>query len=421
MMLSYRFIVKNNSSNCYNNDDDKKKNLMKIIFLFTVIFKPINEMDDPNFISKVRDNVLTCSICGERYNDPKTLKCEHTFCAKCIEKHHEENSEGNEALCPLCREPFVFCQAGSSFLRPSLPIVQLLDLFKPNERKSTTLALHVCQISYHCKSDAATSFCPRCNKCMCDKCAEAHSHLLRDHEVNPLTNFQNFDLTDDFKCPKHDKKPYLRCISCDTIMCDVCKSKHDETHILKSVDQMKSEVREIRKLVIITKHHLEDEKDEYRRTDTMIRTSEGKARHTLSKSYKETKEGLEKNKTKLDSEIQKHSADLQKTVVVKIKDTESRLNKASKLIDLIDRLFSAGSERHLLEYWPDIQNHLNAMPVYESKEHEPAAKYDDLEKFGIEFKPIEGLQLGSITKTKAYEDWFGNFKQKGKNNLIIYI
>lgn len=42
---------------------------------------------------------LTCSICLERFNEPKILPCHHSFCYECISplvNNHQVN-------CPICR------------------------------------------------------------------------------------------------------------------------------------------------------------------------------------------------------------------------------------------------------------------------------------------------------------------------------
>lgn len=49
---------------------------------------------------------LTCNLCKNNYEDPKTLVCLHSFCKKCISKHIVAEIEGKENVkdlsCPTC-------------------------------------------------------------------------------------------------------------------------------------------------------------------------------------------------------------------------------------------------------------------------------------------------------------------------------
>ncbi len=35
------------------------------------------------------EDLLSCSICFEGYNNPKVLPCLHTFCQDCVHRHYE--------------------------------------------------------------------------------------------------------------------------------------------------------------------------------------------------------------------------------------------------------------------------------------------------------------------------------------------
>ena len=40
-----------------------------------------------DFMSEVKDNFLTCQLCGRDFDRPKTLPCMHSFCQDCLVKH----------------------------------------------------------------------------------------------------------------------------------------------------------------------------------------------------------------------------------------------------------------------------------------------------------------------------------------------
>ncbi|ELT98473.1 hypothetical protein CAPTEDRAFT_177644 [Capitella teleta] len=57
-------------------------------------------------IERVGDELLTCSICYDHYEQPKVLPCLHTYCQKCIARHYEVHRlrQSGQLSCPSCRE-----------------------------------------------------------------------------------------------------------------------------------------------------------------------------------------------------------------------------------------------------------------------------------------------------------------------------
>nr|XP_057918078.1 E3 ubiquitin-protein ligase TRIM65 [Doryrhamphus excisus] len=48
---------------------------------------------------------LTCSICIDRFRNPVTIPCGHSFCQKCITDHRDAKRNSNiEPRCPICNE-----------------------------------------------------------------------------------------------------------------------------------------------------------------------------------------------------------------------------------------------------------------------------------------------------------------------------
>ena len=50
----------------------------------------MEKMDDSDLTSSIAlnelDEQLTCSVCLDKYTNPKTLPCHHSFCLDCIER-----------------------------------------------------------------------------------------------------------------------------------------------------------------------------------------------------------------------------------------------------------------------------------------------------------------------------------------------
>ena len=53
---------------------------------------------------KLEDRLLTCSVCLDRYTDPRILPCHHCFCKDCIVPLPRVLSNGRHHInCPLCK------------------------------------------------------------------------------------------------------------------------------------------------------------------------------------------------------------------------------------------------------------------------------------------------------------------------------
>ena len=63
---------------------------------------------DENMSGRLAKNVtkdyLSCSICFERFREPKTLPCEHTFCMQCLAAHIERTMTDGHFTCPIDRQ-----------------------------------------------------------------------------------------------------------------------------------------------------------------------------------------------------------------------------------------------------------------------------------------------------------------------------
>ena len=65
-------------------------------------------------LSEEVEDLVRCSVCFEKFTNPKTLPCAHTFCENCLidwvmKKREEAEAEGvdkREFGCPECRALF---------------------------------------------------------------------------------------------------------------------------------------------------------------------------------------------------------------------------------------------------------------------------------------------------------------------------
>ena len=72
------------------------------------------------------DDLLECAVCNEILHNPRTLKCEHSFCKECVDNMTLFKENQITLTCPLCEEE-QFIESGLCNMKPSLLLKQMLD------------------------------------------------------------------------------------------------------------------------------------------------------------------------------------------------------------------------------------------------------------------------------------------------------
>jgi len=113
--------------------------------------------------SRSTENAI-CSICLEEKKNRRRLPCLHSFCLHCLQRHCENSSPGNDALCPLCRTTFQVPQNG------------LDDLEDPtDDRDEGEKRCEVCWTVGDSKQ--ADVYCVDCGQLLCERCGLPHKKM----------------------------------------------------------------------------------------------------------------------------------------------------------------------------------------------------------------------------------------------------
>lgn len=137
--------------------------------------------------------VSTCSICEERYKQPKVLSCLHVFCAECLTKKLNNNSTSSNdsgllegipssdkllLVCPLCDQHTKLWINGTVDELPSDYVLSdILEAAAISEQQV---------ICTSCKSrQSAIARCNDCDSFLCSGCVDAHQSMrcFEKHKV----------------------------------------------------------------------------------------------------------------------------------------------------------------------------------------------------------------------------------------------
>lgn len=194
---------------------------------------------------------LTCSICFEIFESPRTLpSCLHTFCEECLFKVFIRVSNDFDPVyqCPVCRKtvkPPPYRVSTKDWIK-EFPVNHVINTlladFKKREDKTPALKGISSQHCSLCSALETTEFCFDCHEFMCQKCVDLHKHfkVTRQHRTVSVSGMENLEkqvteLSRNIICPEHtdktlefycetDNKPL--CVVCATVSHKKCNNIH---------------------------------------------------------------------------------------------------------------------------------------------------------------------------------------------------
>ena len=188
---------------------------------------------DANPVGRM-EGLLTCTICKEALNEPRTLPCFHSFCTNCLaryveilrEKAQKQGRAKRLFYCPTCRTKFKLKQDESvERLRPNYFINNMLDILKI-QQEAQKLPCDACkaQLPAECR-------CIVCERNMCRNCLTAHNNWsdFKDHSVLTLQELAKPENQSKAKgkprCQKeghYNKLLEFYCNTCQKLACMTC-------------------------------------------------------------------------------------------------------------------------------------------------------------------------------------------------------
>ncbi|XP_068724843.1 uncharacterized protein [Montipora capricornis] len=185
---------------------------------------------------------LECSVCQEQFseaNEPKILKCLHTFCKNCLEAWLRKQRNG-ELSCPSCRH-ITHCDNNDIQRLPSnLFCKQLVEIVEAygGQGQEDSPPCGNCDERRHLKF-----YCSNCNFFLCEDCARFHKKVkpFKGHEIKEIGNFESGDLQDYSRranvCKYHQDENRFFCVKCGICICRDCAILEHQDHKKISLEQ----------------------------------------------------------------------------------------------------------------------------------------------------------------------------------------
>ena len=184
-----------------------------------------------------------CQELFSEVNEPKILKCLHTFCKNCLEAWLSRQREG-QLSCPTCRQITECPNSNINSLPSNLfykQMVEIVEAYSGTAQEDDSLHCGNCV-----EKKPLNFYCFDCNIFLCEKCASAHSKskLFKGHHVKEIGKFESSDVQDYARksnvCKQHKDELRFYCESCNICICRDCailEHRDDRNHNIVSLEQ----------------------------------------------------------------------------------------------------------------------------------------------------------------------------------------
>ncbi|XP_070540303.1 E3 ubiquitin-protein ligase TRIM56-like [Ptychodera flava] len=264
----------------------------------------VDSDDEQKLLSKIDENVLLCAVCHDRFNVPKILSCQHSFCEQCLDVWVQTN--GGRLTRPTCKQTSTLPPGGVSGIKNNRFINDLLEIIKEmDKRMKISPKCEGC----HCE---AKFWCNDCGQFFCDECVKSHSVVrsLKGHQLITMEDYKVKKESPDFRalrphfCENHrDNKLEYFCDTCKVPVCLKCTVVEHVTHshkiepieksckaqipiIKKNITDLKQKANEVRLIERKTKAKIAEFKLNQSQVRKQIKAKISKLRDALEKEEK---------------------------------------------------------------------------------------------------------------------------------------
>ncbi|XP_038058809.1 E3 ubiquitin-protein ligase TRIM33-like [Patiria miniata] len=205
-----------------------------------------------SFLGKIQE----CSICRNRFEEPKILDCSHSFCLKCLLqlRQRQEDARVTKLTCPTCGRGTEAEDDDDVKHLPDDFILSTLSGFTLQDQLVQGQGLEVkCQACD--EKMKAVSKCMDCDHFLCEECQRAHQRLalMKAHQICTLTQLRLGEVRkqrDEPKCGEHpDQTLRFYCNTCEMLVCKICFDLHHGGHhqigLPEALEKCKRDVKDL--------------------------------------------------------------------------------------------------------------------------------------------------------------------------------
>lgn len=274
------------------------------------------------------EDLLTCPVCLDSLQDPRTLACLHTFCTNCLEgcrKQHRRDFE-----CPVCKRLTSLSSHGIQGLPIDHRIQQIRDIVNQSARMQgqrrdgvqarwpsaeNSQSCDLCR-TQHRKITATTCHCIQCFMYFCESCTKKHdgNPLFAGHDRILM---QDSSAVETLFCRQHKEQPVRYfCKVCHLLLCTICTMDHDPSHLPEALEKgvIEKYRHHLQESLMVLASKLKEVKTKAKCLETLRQTHQGglyqvqalireRAEHYIAKIREQERKLLQDAQIKFDTKM----------------------------------------------------------------------------------------------------------------------
>ena len=332
---------------------------------------------------KKLEEQLTCSACQERFQEPRTLPCLHSFCFRCLQQLPLTAQGANHLIsCPSCHQTTPLSDKGKADKFPAAFIVNsFLDIHELLQKVSGSKKTD-CD---NCDKGGAASYCKQCGHFLCQPCVDLHKRW-RDFSKHELTGVEEVATRaaqlipikepPTMKCDAHAEPLKIFCETCHQLICHDCTIKLHRDHSYdlvtavfpKHKQQIERELQQVKEQLSISDAALQSLKDragqifaQGNEVEQQIHTATQQVVKALQESEMQLRE---KVKTGVQHKLQVLSQ--------QIETVETNLDQLKNCQEFVEQGIRVGTQQRILTVEHQMVEHMRAVSsLVTSSEQQP--------------------------------------------------
>ncbi len=296
-------------------------------------------------------DLVTCALCLDHYQDPRLLPCSHTFCLNCMEKL----VRNGKFDCPL-RDNTSINQNDIKKLPVNRTAKDMVDYLLRMDVSSGKKALRLCD---NCNENQAVKWCDKCTLHYCESCSiSVHSiKALQSHIIVPLADkVQSL-------CADHpDEKFRYWCNQCVTLVCRDCLLfKHKDHSFLPIKDaatEAKTKFQEIIQETEAIKQNLTKLSEKTKEVADQQRRTTRTQKQDIEETFTNLQRQLEERKNTLIKQLEDQQLDTTNKLATQQTIIDQHLNLSIIQELYIKKMLESNDPLQILKFSSTLsQNH----------------------------------------------------------------
>ncbi|XP_022096185.1 uncharacterized protein LOC110982220 [Acanthaster planci] len=325
----------------------------------TSIVNMAQSISAQSLLEKISTDHLECSICTNRFSQPKVLDCLHSFCSNCLVQLLARESlsqrPGSTLKCPLCRRETTtndVRELPDNFTLSAL-VEEVTIQEKLLEDQGAEITCQACE-----EENPAEAMCIDCDHFLCRECRLAHGRMvmMKSHQVHALAQLRSGEITyksrlrETRKCRTHpDQKLCFYCNTCEELVCTTCcivdhtKPEHSLVGLAEASQKCKQDVAS---LAVIAEQRKTDFRATIEEIDKSKRDLEANYEDTGRKISRKADEEVAKIRgveEKLNQELEKIYRDKADVLGNALATNKKKMSEVGQKLDEVHRLIDQAS------------------------------------------------------------------------------